>query len=114
MVPDNSPPLLTTKEWLQRIEGSLTRIEDKLDTKAERAELLALESRLRLIESMGTEHSRKAVEDVRALTIKETGDMTLVSKDLNNLKVKVYAIMATVALLATVAEVIRQGIGGGG
>ena len=98
MTPDDGA-VLTTKEWLQRIEAGLTRIEDKLDLKAEKAELVALDQRIRLIESLGSEQARSAEMDVRAL-----------SKDLTNLKVKVYAIMGSVALLATALEVVRQGV----
>lgn len=92
------PAVMTTKEWLQRIEGGLTRIEDKLDTKADKAALDSLESRLRLIESLGTEQSRRSEADIRTL-----------SKDVTNMKVKVYAILGGVAILASVLEVLRQG-----
>ena len=95
---EETQPVMTTKEWLQRIESGLTRIEDKLDSKADKAALESLEARLRLIESLGTEQSRRSEVDVRSL-----------AKDLTAVKVRVYALMGGIAILATILEVLRQG-----
>lgn len=100
---------LTQKEWLKRIEDGLIRIEDKLDKKAEKAEVDALESRLHLIESLGTEQSRRAETDVRALSERLEDRCNSMNKSLTDLKIKVYGILGGVAILAAVLEVLRQG-----
>ena len=92
-------PGMTTKEWLQRIEGHLERIEDKLDTKADTSALIAIESRVRLMETVGTPQSQTNNEQVNTLR-----------DELGKLKVKVYAVLAAIGILAAVGEILRQGI----
>ncbi len=89
---------MTTKEWLQRIEASLTRIEDKLDTKAEISALQALEARVRLVETLDSESRGTPAELFR------------LREEVTKLKTKVYAAIAAIGILATLGELVRQGV----
>ncbi len=72
---------LTMKEWLQRIEDTVNRVEVKIDAKASLVDMKDVDARV-----------------------------TELSKEIGKIKVRVYAILASVGVLATVGEIVRQGV----
>jgi hypothetical protein len=53
---------ISPRERLQRIEDLLTKVDGKLDGKADQADLIALEGRVRAIEYLGAEARAQTIE----------------------------------------------------
>ena len=69
---------ITAKERLERIETILGKIDSKLDNKADRADLVSLEQRVRDLELHGTnlaQETKQVVERLRGVNEAHLGEM---------------------------------------
>ena len=102
---------ISPRERLARIEALLLDITSKLDNKANREDLLALEARVWKIEVQGSTHASEALTEARRLAEErrqdlETldADVTLLRKDHIELKTRIAYIGGALAVAAVISE----------
>lgn len=77
---------ITAKERLARIEDLLVRMDEKLDDKASRSEMAALELRIRSIEVSGSKAANDALDEARRLAHEREGDLLMLDKEYKQLR----------------------------
>jgi hypothetical protein len=77
---------ITAKERLERIELMLSRIDGKLDGKADQSDLMALEGRVRQIEQHGGPATSAAMRDVHDLRTEAREQIDSLSQSVTALK----------------------------
>lgn len=77
---------ISPRERLARIEALLVTIDDKLSSKASQVDMLALEVRIRKIETEGSVHAREAVEEARRLAREREEDLIMLTKEYRQLR----------------------------
>jgi hypothetical protein len=104
---------ISPRERLARIETLLVAIEQKLDNKASQADMLALEVRVREIETKGTRHTAEAMVESRRLAEERLVDLKELEADFAALRMdheqlgrRLSWALGAVAAAAVVAEYV--------
>ena len=102
---------ISPRERLARIEALLLDITSKLDNKANREDLLALEARVWKIEVQGSTHAAEALTEARRLAEERKqalevidADVEMLRKDHNELKTRIAYIGGALAVAAVISE----------
>ena len=77
---------ISPRERLARIETLLVTIEQKLDNKASQADFLALEQRVREIETKGTHNITESLAEARRLARERIADLKELEQDFQLLR----------------------------
>ena len=106
---------ITAKERLERIENTLGRIEEKLDNKADKAEVVALELRVRHMEQHGLGQVDEVITKVADIRTEANHQLDQMKKTIDNLtknqgklSTKLAYATGTIATLMILLEILSR------
>jgi tetrahydromethanopterin S-methyltransferase subunit G len=97
---------LSAKERLAKIEEKLDNILGKLDNKADKADFVELERRVRDIETHGTTQFQQAINEMRSMKDEFTIQTAELVKGQSKIKASIAYIMGAAAAVVVIIELI--------